>query len=74
MDLNQAVWDALREKGHRIGARYVAATGGMIVDVDDVAMSILDARAIAVGRITITQVAATRAGADLKESEKASKQ
>jgi hypothetical protein len=56
MDLNQDVWDRLREQGHIIGTPYVQEGAGPFVDVDHVAMSVKDARALAHGRITLQEI------------------
>lgn len=57
MDLNQDVWDRLREQGHAIGTPYVQSGAlGLFVVVDDVAMSIKDARALAHGRRTLSEI------------------
>ena len=51
MDLNQDVWDRLREQGHTVGTPYGQQGGGLVVLVDKVAMSVKDARALAqIGR------------------------
>jgi hypothetical protein len=56
MDLNQDVWDRLREQGHTVGTPYVQAGAGLIVVVDDVAMPVKDARALAHGHVTLAQI------------------
>jgi len=56
MDLNQDIWDRLREQGHAVGMPYTQASGGLFVVVDDVAMSTKDARALAYGHVTIAQI------------------
>jgi hypothetical protein len=56
MDLNQDVWDRLREQGRTIGTPYVQAGGGLFVVVDEVAMSIKDARALAHGRRAFEEI------------------
>jgi hypothetical protein len=56
MNLNQDVWDRLREQGHTIGTPYIKAGAGLCVVVDKVAMSIKDARALAHGRVTLLQI------------------
>lgn len=44
MDLNQEVWDALRKQGHVLGTPYYQDGAGIMVVVDDVAMTIREAR------------------------------
>lgn len=56
MDLNQDVWDRLREQGHSVGTPYGKEGGGLFVVVDAVAMSVKDARALAHGHITLAQI------------------
>lgn len=57
MDLNQDVWDRLREQGHTIGTPYAQAGAlGLFVVVDEVAMSLKDARALAHGRRTLSEI------------------
>jgi hypothetical protein len=56
VDLNQDIWDRLREQGHAVGLPYVQPAGGLFVVVDDVAMSTKDARAIAHGHVTLAEV------------------
>ena len=57
MDLNQDVWDRLREQGHTIGTPYAqAGVLGLFVVVDEVAMSLKDARALAHGRRTLSGI------------------
>ena len=57
MDLNQDVWDRLREQGHTIGTPYTqAGVVGLFVVVDEVAMSIKDARALAHGRRALSEI------------------
>jgi hypothetical protein len=56
MDLNQDVWDRLREQGHTVGTPYGQQGGGLLVVVDKVAMSVKDARALAHGHITLAQI------------------
>ena len=56
VDLNQDIWDRLREQGHAVGTPYVQAEGGLFVVVDAVAMSVKDARALAHGHITLAQI------------------
>jgi hypothetical protein len=59
MDLNQDVWDRLREQGHTIGTPYgQAGATGLFVVVDDVAMSMRDARALAHGRRALSEIKA----------------
>ena len=60
MDLNQDVWDGLRETGHTIGTPYVQDGVGLRVVVDGVAMSVADARAVNEGCVTVAQVAVAR--------------
>ena len=56
MDLHQDVWDRLREQGHAVGTPYVPVGGGLFVVVDEVAMSVKDARALAHGHVTLAQL------------------
>ena len=56
MDLHQDVWDRLREQGHAIGVPYIQDGAGLFIVVDDVAMPIKDARALAHGRATLAQI------------------
>jgi hypothetical protein len=56
MDLNQDVWDRLREQGHTIGAPHIQEGAGLVVVVDAVAMSVKDARALAHGHVTLAQI------------------
>ena len=56
MDLNQDIWDRLREQGHVVGLPYVQAAGGLLVVVDDVLMSTKDARALAYGHVTLAEI------------------
>jgi hypothetical protein len=56
VDLNQDIWDRLREQGHVVGAPYLQPGGGLFVVVDDVAMSSKDARALAYGHVTFAQI------------------
>jgi hypothetical protein len=56
VDLNQDVWDRLREQGHTVGTPCVQAGGGLSVVVDDVAISVKDARALAHGHVTLVQI------------------
>lgn len=56
MDMNQDIWDRLREQGHVVGTPYAQAAGGLLVLVDDVAMSTKDARALAHGHVTLAQI------------------
>ena len=56
MDLNQDVWDRLREQGHTIGTPYIQEGSGLFVVVDAVAMSVKNARALAHGHITLAQI------------------
>ncbi len=56
MDMNQDVWDRLRQQGHSVGTPYAEASGGLFVVVDDVAMSTKDARALAHGHVTLAQI------------------
>ena len=57
MDLNQDVWDRLREQGHTIGTPYAqAGVLGLFVVVDEVAMPLKDARALAHGRRTLSEI------------------
>ncbi len=55
MDHHQDVWDRLREQGHTIGEPYIQEGAGLFVVVDDVAMLVNDARALAHGRVTLAQ-------------------
>jgi hypothetical protein len=56
LDLNQDVWDRLREQGHVIGAPHIQNGRGLFIVVDSVAMPIKDARALAHGRVTLAQI------------------
>ena len=56
MDMNQDIWDRLREQGHVVGTPYAQAAGGLFVVVDDVAMSTKYARALAHGHVTLAQI------------------
>ncbi len=56
MDHNQDVWDRLREQGHVIGAPYIKEGAGLFVVVDDVAILVKDARALAHGHVTLAQL------------------
>ena len=60
MDLNQDVWDRLRANGHTIGTTYYQVGAGLLIDVDGVAMSTTDARAVAQKRATVAQIAQVR--------------
>lgn len=55
MDLNQDVWDRLREQGHTIGTPYIQGSGLFVV-VDAVVMSVKNARALAHGHLTLAQI------------------
>jgi hypothetical protein len=56
VDLNQDIWDRLREQGHVVGLPYVQAAGRLFVVVDDVVMSTKDARALAHRHVTLAEI------------------
>lgn len=60
MDLMQKVWDKLRENGHILGDSYIQETGGQMIVVDGVAMSLPEAAAVAEKRMTIAEIALSR--------------
>ena len=60
MDLNQNVWDDLRANGHIVGDPYIHEDGGLFIVVDGVAMTVMDATAVAQKRATVAQIAHAR--------------
>jgi hypothetical protein len=52
--------DELRAQGHVVGTSYIQNGHGQLVVVDDVAMSIPDAKAVAKKHSTVAEIAAAR--------------